>query len=111
MINLNELTLAELKELAKENNIKNISKLKKDELIIVLKQILNIDENTKMKEEIIEPETMEIEEKEITEKHYDENGEPIVDYKLTNENDEIVEGILDILPDGYRLFKRRKLFI
>ena len=79
MINLNELTLAELKELAKENNIKNISKLKKDELIIVLKQILNIDENTKMKEEIIEPETMEIEEKEITEKQYDENGEPIVD--------------------------------
>ena len=28
-------------------------------------------------------------------------GEPIVDYKLTNEGDEIVEGILDILPDGY----------
>ena len=49
MINLNELTLAELKELAKENNIKNISKLKKDELIIVLKQILNIDENKKRK--------------------------------------------------------------
>ena len=104
-------TLVELRQFAKEKGIKNVSKLKKDELIIVLKQILNIDENTKMKEEIIEPETMEIEEKEITEKHYDENGEPIVDYKLTNENDEIVEGILDILPDGYRFFKRRKLFI
>ena len=32
---------------------------------------------------------------------YNANGEPIVDYKLTNEGDEIVEGILDILPDGY----------
>ena len=32
---------------------------------------------------------------------YDKNGDPIVDYKLTNETDEIVEGILDILPDGY----------
>ena len=33
--------------------------------------------------------------------HYDINGEPIVDYKLTTDGDEIVEGILDILPDGY----------
>ena len=29
------------------------------------------------------------------------NAEPTIDYKLTNEGDEIVEGILDILPDGY----------
>ena len=33
MQDLEELNLAELKTLAKENNIKNISKLKKDELI------------------------------------------------------------------------------
>ena len=32
MINLEEKTLTELKELAKENNIKNISKLKKEDL-------------------------------------------------------------------------------
>lgn len=36
MINLEDKTLAELKELAKENNIKNISKLKKEELVQVL---------------------------------------------------------------------------
>ena len=36
-----------------------------------------------------------------SERQYDENGNPIIDYKLTNEGDEIVEGILDILPDGY----------
>lgn len=96
MPNLENLTLAELKNLAKENNVKNISKLKKEDLITVLSQIItsedtNIEENN---EEIIEK-------KEVIERKYDKNGEPIVDYKLTNETDEIVEGILDILPDGY----------
>ena len=36
MSELEEMTLTELKEIAKEQNIKNISKLKKDELIEVL---------------------------------------------------------------------------
>ena len=36
MPNLEYLTLAELKNLAKENNVKNISKLKKEDLITVL---------------------------------------------------------------------------
>ena len=43
MINLEEKTLTELKELAKENNIKNISKLKKEDLIQVLNQIANTE--------------------------------------------------------------------
>ncbi|MEI3356282.1 MAG: Rho termination factor N-terminal domain-containing protein [Clostridia bacterium] len=50
MLNFDKLTLTELKELAKENNIKNISKLKKDELITVLKQILGDSTNTEKKE-------------------------------------------------------------
>ena len=91
MPNLEDLTLAELKNLAKENNVKNISKLKKEDLITVLSQILINNTNT---ENITEK-------KEIVERKYDKNGDPIVDYKLTNETDEIVEGILDILPDGY----------
>ena len=91
MPNLEDLTLAELKNLAKENNVKNISKLKKEDLITVLSQILINNSNT---ENITEK-------KEIVERKYDKNGDPIVDYKLTNETDEIVEGILDILPDGY----------
>ena len=91
MPNLEDLTLAELKNLAKENNVKNISKLKKEDLITVLSQILINNTNT---ENITEK-------KEIFERKYDKNGDPIVDYKLTNETDEIVEGILDILPDGY----------
>ncbi len=91
MPNLEDLTLAELKNLAKEKNVKNISKLKKEDLITVLSQILINNTNT---ENITEK-------KEIVERKYDKNGDPIVDYKLTNETDEIVEGILDILPDGY----------
>ena len=46
MINLEEKTLSELKELAKESNIKNISKLKKEDLIDVLGQVLNTDVKT-----------------------------------------------------------------
>ena len=58
-------SLVELKELAKELGLKNISKLKKDELIEVL-----MDNNA--------------------------GG-----YKITNDDDEIIEGILEVLPDGY----------
>ena len=90
MIDLNSMTLSELKDLAKENNIKNISKLKKENLIAVLHQVLNTNltsNSNDIKEEINEEKH-----------HYDINGEPIVDYKLTTDGDEIVEGILDILP-------------
>ena len=41
MQDLEEMNLTELKKIAKENNIKNISKLKKDELITILKQVLH----------------------------------------------------------------------
>ena len=41
MSNLNDLSLTELKELAKTCNIKNISKLKKEDLVTVLEQVLS----------------------------------------------------------------------
>ena len=88
MLDIESMTLLELKELAKEHNIKNISKLKKEELITVLKQITNQTERL-------------VDGVEKSERQYNTNGEPIVDYKLTSDGDEIVEGILDILPDGY----------
>ena len=90
MINLEDRTLAELKELAKENNIKNISKLKKEELVQVLEQVINSETIS----------TTEITKKNETDIKEDENNNQ-EGYKLTNEGDEIVEGILDILPDGY----------
>ena len=65
------LTLTELKEMAKEKGLKNISKLKKEELIELLNEEPNIEKSA-------------------------DTG-----YKLTNEGDEIVEGILEVLPDGY----------
>ena len=90
-MNLNECTLVELRQLAKEKGIKNVSKLKKEELI----DILNLEESKS------------------SEKKYDNNSESknnennnsTIDssngYKITNDDDESVEGILEVLPDGY----------
>ena len=97
MSELEKMTLVELKALAKENNIKNISKLKKDELIEILNKVII----SSKKEENLENINNFKSKEENVEKHYDSNGEPIVDYKLTNDGDAIAEGILDILPDGY----------
>lgn len=68
MSDLENLSLAELKEIAKNKEIKNISKLKKDDLLKALSQ-----------------------EKDGAEERY----------KVTSETDTIVEGILEVLPDGY----------
>lgn len=77
------LTLTELKDMAKEKGVKNISKLKKEDLI----QILSKETNTIPTEEI---------KKEEKNSSVTSGG-----YKLTNEGDEFVEGILEVLPDGY----------
>lgn len=77
------LSLQELKELAKEKGLKNISKLKKEDLINFLSEIEK--ENTAItsgKSNFVEVTTAE-------------------GYKLTSEGDEVVEGILEVLPDGY----------
>ncbi len=71
-MNYNDLSIVELRELAKEKEIKNISKMKKQELIDALLESEKISENKK-----------------------DES------YKLTNEGDQITEGILEVMPDGY----------
>ncbi len=71
---LENLSLTDLKAEAKERGIKNISKLKKEELISLLKEDNNNTSTT----------------------NSSEGG-----YKLTNEGDEFVEGILEVLPDGY----------
>ncbi|MFR3919569.1 MAG: transcription termination factor Rho [Clostridia bacterium] len=71
-----DCTLVELRQLAKEKGIQNVSKLKKDELI----KALNSESLTT----------------EETSTNNNDTG-----YKLTNEGDEIVEGVLEVLPDGY----------
>lgn len=71
-MNLNELNLVELKSMAKEKGIKNISKMNKEQIIEKINEVSNTNENA-------------------------ENNT----YKLTNEGDEISEGILEVMPDGY----------
>lgn len=84
------MSLTELKEIAKEKEIKNISKLKKEELIEVLKQtqetIISSNENEVNLPKIEKTETIK------------NDGSS---YKITNEEDQIAEGILEVLPDGY----------
>ena len=94
MLDLEKMTLSDLKVIAKENNIKNISKLKKEELIEILKKVLKTENQSEDLQE-----DKKVEKLNIT--NTERNAEPTIDYKLTNEGDEIVEGILDILPDGY----------
>ena len=80
-MNLEDYSLSELRELAKNKNIKEYSKYKKSELIDLL------TEND-------------------TTNNEDKNNESVVTdsnttYKITNSDDKIAEGILEVLPDGY----------
>ncbi len=81
-MNYEEMTIAELKELCKEKNLKNISGLKKNELIDLLSNSTDVQANTNEKDT-------------STEKKSTDDG-----YTLS-EGDEVVEGILEVLPDGY----------
>ena len=80
-MNLEDYSLSELRELEKNKNIKGYSKYKKSELIDLL------TEND-------------------TTNNEDKNNESVVTdsnttYKITNSDDKIAEGILEVLPDGY----------
>ena len=116
MSNLESMTLIELKKLAKENNIRNISKLKKEELINILEQISK--EEPRIVKEEKEPTIIKskVKEVEIEAKpkpiiRYDaaddlveaqlQVEEAAISYQVNNEEDEIIEGILEVLPDGY----------
>lgn len=108
MPELENLTLLELKKLAKENNIRNISKLNKEELIEVLKSIQNNDFEVNEDDEDFEEENDYIEENESKTSNYDidnDESESLEDqtitYQVNNEEDEIIEGMLEVLPEGY----------
>lgn len=80
-MNLEDYSLSELRELAKNKNIKGYSKYKKSELI----ELLTENDTTN---------------------NEDKNNESVVTdsnttYKITNSDDKIAEGILEVLPDGY----------
>ncbi len=91
-MDLKDYTLVELRQLAKENGAKNVSKLKKDELLEFLKNIEE-DKNNLINQNQEESSEIQVE---STDESDNESG-----YKLTNADDEIVEGVLEVLPDGY----------
>ena len=86
-------TLVELRQFAKEKGIKNVSKLKKDELIAILSEESK-SENIKSEKE----NETSTEKKVDTESNNSNNHNG---YKVTNADDQIIEGILEVLPDGY----------
>ena len=91
-MNIDDCTLVELRQLAKEKGVKNVSKLKKEELI----ELLNSNEtqtNNENTDTATDTENIDNQNIQST------NTQGV--YKLTNEDDEIVEGILEVLPDGY----------
>lgn len=99
-MDLEQFTLAQLRELAKNKGIKGYTKYKKEELIILLNDGILEEKEGEPVEDVLEEEdttktiVSSIEQPTILS---DEN----LTYKLTNEDDKIVEGILEVLPDGY----------
>ena len=98
-MNLEEATLVELRQIAKEKGVKNVSKLKKEELIELLKQD-DIKENEEVK--IDAPKKFyPLVNEHLENAEEDQKLEAGEGYQLTSESDRIVQGILEILPDGY----------
>lgn len=93
-MDLENYTLVELRQLAKEKGIKNTSKLKKEEIIEKL---------LKLENESIEAKEIEYDGSYVaTDVTTSSLAEPSNgSYKLTKADDQIVEGILEVLPDGY----------
>ena len=103
-MNLEASTLVELRQIAKEQGIKNVSKLKKEELI----EIISSNETKKDEETTTINTNAHTETKRNFYPHLrteETDNEPVLEagegYKLTSEDDRIVQGVLEILPDGY----------
>ena len=79
----NDMSLIELREIAKEKEIKNASKMKKQELIDAIKEIMPEEKD----------DIPVVDEQEVTSLQDS--------YKPNNENDQIAEGILEVMPDGF----------
>ncbi|EHL20042.1 transcription termination factor Rho [Peptoanaerobacter stomatis] len=92
MIDYDHLKITELKELAKEKNVSNYSKMKKNELILALSSISNDDiKQIDIQENVC-----------IKDIDYEHNSnEKKVGELFIAENNSIASGVLEILPDGY----------
>ena len=86
-MDLIEKSVLELRVIAKDLGLENISKLKKSELI------LKIEEAREKANGKTDENGVEVQENDIV----DGQGR----YNLTSDTDKYVEGILELLPDGY----------
>ena len=91
MSDLENMTLLELRNFAKEHNIKNISKLKKEELVALLNQI---KDSSKPKVEEVDKEELRYDENDDEQMEELSESGSTIEYKVTNDDDQIVEGIL-----------------
>ena len=104
-MDLKDYTLVELRQIAKENGAKNVSKMKKDELVNFIEKNNTESEkneivNNNLKEKNDDNASIESENtKQYVPKVQISNN--VEGYKLTNADDKIVEGVLEVLPDGY----------
>ncbi|CCZ17925.1 transcription termination factor Rho [Clostridium sp. CAG:780] len=96
-MDLTKCTLVELRQLAKEQEIKNVTKLKKEELIELLTK-LESEKNVEEEQQKEYPAIDNDAKYQIGENARDDSD---LSYKLTNPDDFIAEGVLEILPDGY----------
>ncbi|MCL2859688.1 MAG: transcription termination factor Rho [Oscillospiraceae bacterium] len=91
---LNELSLTELRDLAKEKGLKNIQKLKKSELISTLENSNN-PITTDVVENIARPAVSK------TTNNNNNISNENSSFSLTNEGDFIAEGVLEVIQDNY----------
>ena len=94
---LEKHSLVELKQIAEEKGIENISKLKKKA------DLIEAIENFEKENEIIEntEETVDIVTKENNDIKDKSKSSNDGEYTINSDTDEFVEGILELLPDGY----------
>ena len=85
------MSITDLKQLAKDKGIKNISKLKKQEIIEMLSRDNTSASNNL--ETISEIQTNNI----VSNNIIQDDG----NYTITNDGDTISEGILEVMPDGF----------
>ena len=94
-MDMEKMTLVELRQLAKEYGVKNVTKLKKDELIDIINQNVPNDDVMPEYDSTYTNDNTTLQE--VGPRTYSPQG----NYKITNEEDQIIEGILEVLPDGY----------
>ena len=99
-MDLEKYSLIELKQLAEKAGIENISKLKrKADLIEALKNVEESNVETKLEDINIVTNTTNANFSNSSDNKENNSGD--MEYTITSDTDEYVEGILELLPDGY----------